>query len=453
MTRIAVTPELLEKLNPLASELADNGLHLLAEAEVAETRPDCLLIEPQHRELLCSPVRRWPALVLAEPGNISEAVQSIKAGATDYLTLPLSADVLAAAVERALAEWALQEPLISQARSGFEIVGASPAIRELTRRIEMASANDSPVLILGESGTGKELAARALHALSRRRQTPLLTLNCAAIPAAMIEAELFGKAGSSAEDPKIGLLQAAEGGTVFLDEIGALPEACQARLLQVLEAGTLRATGSSERHPSNVRLLAASHQALEPLAEQGRFRKDLLYRLNAFPILIPPLRERGDDIKTLAERFLHSTAQRLGKSGLSFSAAALASLRDYPWPGNVRELENAVERAVILCKGNEIEASELAIETPEFRGSPRAASDVEAGLAVTIATAKSGSADENTSLETYFLNFVLEHQDQLTETELAERLGISRKSLWERRQRLNIPRKRTRKRGPRRDRA
>jgi DNA-binding NtrC family response regulator len=274
------------------------------------------------------------------------------------------------------------------------------------------------VLISGESGTGKELVARALHAGSQRRLAAMISLNCAGIPSHLIEAELFGH---GEDDNRRGLLEAAVGGTLFLDEIGDLPIEVQGRLLQVLASNN-----------ANVRLIAATQRDLAQLIKGEQFRQDLYYRLNVVSLDIPPLRDRGEDILELAEDILARTASRLGKPVPQFASEARQSLISYHWPGNVRELENAIERAVIL--GEEaITTSLLAIE-------PDAASD----------SSTSAQAPDQT-MEDYFVSFVTAHQDQLTETELAERLGISRKSLWERRQRLNIPRKKTRKRGPRRD--
>jgi two-component system, NtrC family, response regulator HydG len=232
-----------------------------------------------------------------------------------------------------------------------------------------------------------------------------------------------------------GLVEAAHGGTLFLDEIGELPIEAQARLLRVLQLGEVRRIGSTQTRAVDVRLVAATHRDLRRLTKAHQFREDLFYRLNVVNLHVPPLRERGEDVLQLADAMLANTCKRFNKSGLRFSEGAIVAMRTYTWPGNVRELENAIERAVILCETDAIDADLLAID-PE----PRKPS-----------AAKASQGPENaTSLEHYFVRFVLEHQDQLTETELAQKLGISRKSLWERRQRLDIPRKRTRQRRPRR---
>jgi DNA-binding NtrC family response regulator len=359
----------------------------------------------------------------------------MKRGACDYLILPLRPDELAAAVERCMTERHHSGTELT-AGHDFPMVGDSSVMRELFGRIRKVGPTDSTVLIRGESGTGKELVARALHASSQRARSPMISLNCATIPPRVIETELFGYSPSDGqpESARSGLLEAANGGTLFLDEIGELGLEAQARLLRVLQAGELRRFGSTETFPVDVRLITATHRDLDKLIGNGQFRQDLFYRLNVVALEVPPLRERGDDVLQLAEFILERARSKQGKHHLHFTEAACQAMLDYPWPGNVRELENSIERAVILCDGDAIASELLAIDTSRSR----------AAETLPVST-------EQTSLEDYFVSFVLAHQDNLTETELAEKLGISRKSLWERRQRLTIPRKRTRQRGPRRD--
>ena len=264
-----------------------------------------------------------------------------------------------------------------------------------------------------------------------RCRAPLVTVNCAAIPELLIEQELFGHGDGAGAGG--GLLEAAEGGTLFLDEVGELPLPAQARMLHYLANNEARPSTPAAGKPSSVRIVATSHLDLKQLAENGRFRDDLYYRLNVVSLAIPPLRNRGGDILELADYTLTHVCGLLGKPRPELTSNARDAIASYRWPGNVRELENVIERAAILCGSGQIGSGLLAIdsrppeETEELR-----------------------SASGNESLEEYFVRFVRENEDHLTETELAERLGISRKSLWERRQRLGIPRRKTRKRGPRR---
>lgn len=361
-------------------------------------------------ELLEQP-RHCPFIVLDRHPDVAVAVGLMKAGAADYLA---DDDQVQTALPRALTEHIPQAP-----GSRILIIGDSPPMRKLIGHITKVAPTDSPVMICGESGTGKELVAHALHAASTRRLAPLIAVNCATIPSGYIEAELFGHEVNGKTGQR-GLLETAAGGTLFLDEIGELPKAAQARLLRRLEAGL------------DVRLITASHRDLAELVRTDQFRGDLYYRLNVVVLKIPPLRSRGADIQLLAEAALRRTAARLSKPQLSFSEEACRTLGAYQWPGNVRELENAVERAVILSDSDLIQADLLAIEPAHTTPSEQA-------------------APPDQTIEDYFVNFVTSHQDQMTETELAEKLGISRKSLWERRQRLDIPRKKTPKRGRRRD--
>ena len=374
-----------------------------------------------------------PTVVITEHGSIPAAVASIRRGAVDYLALPVSAEHLLAAVERATTGPALQK---KSGLENFPMVGSSPAMRSLKENIAKVAPTDSTVLILGQTGTGKELVARALHASSNRAKAALISINCATIPPNLIEAELFGlEQYETSNSSHRGLIETAEGGTLFLDEIAELPAAAQARLLRVLQ-GENRRVGSASTEPADVRIIAATHRDLALLTEQGQFRQDLFYRLNVVCLDLPPLQQRTEDIVEIADWLLERTCQRLNKEGLVFSKESRQTLSAYHWPGNVRELENAVERAVILADNHsEITQALLAIH-------PIPSTTIEPELPID---------GDQTSLEDYFVRFVLDHQDQFTETELAEKLGISRKSLWERRQRLDIPRRKTRKRGPRRD--
>ncbi|MEM9621081.1 MAG: sigma-54 dependent transcriptional regulator [Pseudomonadota bacterium] len=438
MTEVLLIDGLEERGSKLAQLLTKQGKethHQTSLPGISELRACACLVCTD--ELIDSHLSQYaeqlPVIVLAEPGSIRAAVSSIKRGAADYLPWPVEAEELVAAIERAAANNILTP---QQTLQQFPMIGSSSLMVQLKQNIAKVAPTQSTVLILGQSGTGKELVARAIHAGSSRAAAPLISINCATVPHNLIEAELFGlEQFESPQGTHRGLVDAAEGGTLFLDEVGELPLAAQARLLRVVQ-GENRRVGSSATHAVDVRVIAATHRNLAQLTTSGQFREDLFYRLNVVCFDLPPLQQRQGDVLEIADWLLQRTANRMNKEGLSFASDATDIMARYHWPGNVRELENAVERAVILSDNNtSISAELLAIEP-----------NTEAGAPPDVAM-----DPDQTSLEDYFVRFVLDNQDQLTETELAEKLGISRKSLWERRQRLSIPRRKTRKRGPRRD--
>ncbi|WP_084191052.1 sigma 54-interacting transcriptional regulator [Methylomarinum vadi] len=243
-----------------------------------------------------------------------------------------------------------------------DILGQSPALQSALRQVEQVAPTDTTVLILGETGTGKELFARALHTLSRRKDRPLVKVNCAALPANLIESELFGHEKGSftgATARRIGRFELAHEGTIFLDEIGELPLELQAKLLRVLQEGEIERLGDAKTRNIDVRVLAATHRDLKQMAAEGRFREDLFYRLSVFPLALPPLRERKHDISLLAQCFLAKYAQKTGKTVTHIPQAAMTQLQNYPWPGNVRELENVIERAVILSSTDTLQIPKL----------------------------------------------------------------------------------------------
>ncbi|AZL66950.1 sigma-54-dependent transcriptional regulator [Pseudomonas oryziphila] len=406
-----------------------------------------------------------PVLIMTSYASLRSAVDSMKMGAVDYIAKPFDHDEMLQAVARILrdrqnapAAAALAEPRPTNGKAGADksspaaangeigIIGSCAPMQDLFVKIRKVAPTDSNVLIQGESGTGKELVARALHNLSRRAKAPMISVNCAAIPETLIESELFGHekgAFTGASAGRAGLVEAADGGTLFLDEIGELPLEAQARLLRVLQEGEIRRVGSVQSQKVDVRLIAATHRDLKNLAKAGQFREDLYYRLHVIALKLPALRERGSDVNEIADTFLARQSARIGRDDLHFSHEAEQAIRHYSWPGNVRELENAVERAVILSESAEISADLLGIDIE--------LSDLEevdglAHLPSLVSNAASNASHEPTedlSLEDYFQHFVLEHQDHMTETELARKLGVSRKCLWERRQRLGIPRRKS----------
>lgn len=370
-----------------------------------------------------------PLIALAARGSVRQAVRAMRLGAADYLQLPVEAGELIAAVRQALSADGRKSAAGRFLPS--PLIGSGLAMRALRAGIAKAAATDAPVLIEGESGVGKALVARTLHAASKRSAASLISVNCAQIRQSMLEEELFGHElpGGGAGS---GLIQAASGGSLFLDEVGALPQEAQARLLRLLEKSEAPRPDSPAA-PADARILAATHQNLKLLADRGQFRSDLHDRLNSVSLAVPPLRERREDIPQLARHFLAKACAKLGKPLPALSEAALEAMHACRWSGNVLELENAIERAAILCDGERVGPELLAI-VPSPPPAPEAAP----------------AQAESLSMEEYFVRFVRENEDQMSETELAERLGISRKSLWERRKRLGIPRRKTRKRGPRR---
>lgn len=389
-----------------------------------------------------------PVLIMTSYASLRSAVDSMRMGAVDYIAKPFDHDEMVTAVKRVIgkARASKQNALVSQTASHAiaGMIGSSDVMQELYNRIHKVAPTAATVLIHGETGTGKELVARALHEESQRADHLMISVNCAAIPETLIESELFGHekgAFTGAASTREGLVAAADGGTLFLDEIGELPLEAQARLLRVLQEGEVRPIGSVESRKVDVRLVAATHRDLRKLAKEGKFREDLYFRINVVQLELPPLRERGKDIITLAESLLQRYCTQFGKPQLRLSPEAIQAITTYTWPGNVRELENAIQRAVILCEDDkEINHQLLVIDLDLVR------LDEEEEPAFGMHRATQGSnrtpqdPSEDLSLEDYFQRFVLEHQDTMSETELARKLGVSRKCLWERRQRLGIPR-------------
>jgi len=403
-----------------------------------------------------------PVLIMTSYASLRSAVDSMKMGAVDYIAKPFDHDEMLQAVARILrdrqsassapaeqrptgkATNGADKPGVDNSNGEIGIIGSCPPMQDLYSKIRKVAPTDSNVLIQGESGTGKELVARALHNLSKRAKAPMISVNCAAIPESLIESELFGHekgAFTGASAGRAGLVEAADGGTLFLDEIGELPLEAQARLLRVLQEGEIRRVGSVQSQKVDVRLIAATHRDLKSLAKIGQFREDLYYRLHVIALKLPALRERGADVNEIANAFLLRQSARINRTDLTFAPDAEQAIRHYSWPGNVRELENAVERAVILSESPEISAELLGIDIE--------LSDLEDDDFIGLVPTQSGGSNtsheptEDLSLEDYFQHFVLEHQDHMTETELARKLGVSRKCLWERRQRLGIPRRKT----------
>jgi two-component system, NtrC family, response regulator HydG len=391
-----------------------------------------------------------PVLIMTSYASLRSAVDSMRMGAVDYIAKPFDHGDMIKAVARIIVDHPTGrssgkqngEAPAAANKKVRGIIGNCSAMHTLYDHIERVSPTDATVLVLGETGTGKELVARSVHQHSSRAEKTLISVNCAAIPDTLIESELFGYekgAFTGANASRMGLIEAADGGTLFLDEIGELPMEAQARLLRFIQEGEIRRIGSVHSRKVNVRLICATHRDLQSLSAEGQFRQDLYYRINVLRLSLPPLRERGKDILQLAEHLLGQQCERLGTNKRHLSPRAIQAITTYQWPGNVRELEHAIERAVILTDGDEIDNEALGIDLElvnigRIRG--------QGGTSTGPVRASSPVSDptEDLSLEDYFQRFVLEHQDSMSETELAQKLGVSRKCLWERRQRFGLPR-------------
>ena len=306
-------------------------------------------------------------IVMTAYGSIQDAVTAMREGAMDFLAKPVDPDHLLLMVERAIAQrriltdyFVLKQEL-AERRGAPRIIGEDAQLRQVSQQLHRAAATDATVLLEGESGTGKELFARALHALSPRSEGPFVAINCAAIPDTLLETELFGHekgafTGAAARKP--GRFELAHRGTLFLDEIGDLPLALQAKILRALEEKRFERVGGTQSLHVDVRVVAATNRNLKQRVAERQFREDLFFRLSVFPIQIPPLRERSDDVVILARHFVDRFCRDMNKT-LTLTPAAIDELREYPWPGNVRELQNCIERAVILCDADAIHPRHL----------------------------------------------------------------------------------------------
>ncbi len=319
-----------------------------------------------------------PVIVLTAFGSLESAVAAIRVGAYDYLTKPVQLDALSIALSRAVEHRRLREEVkrlrrTSEARMGYgELVGESAAMRAVYDLLGRIAESNATVLITGESGTGKEVVARALHRQGVRRAGPFVAINCAAMPEALLESELFGHAKGAFTDARTartGLFVQASSGTLFLDEIGELPLALQPKLLRALQERVVRPIGGNNEVPFDAHIVAATNRDLESAVEEGRFRQDLFFRINVIQVELPPLRTRGADVLLLADTFLRTFASQAKKTIRGLSSAASEKLLAYAWPGNVRELSNAMERAVALARFEEIQADDLPDRVKQYRPS------------------------------------------------------------------------------------
>ncbi len=376
-----------------------------------------------------------PVIIVTAHGTISSAVESIHAGASDYLTKPFEPAALEIAVHNALKlrqilteNARLKADASAQAAARRRLIGESPRMRQLMTEITRVAPVKTNVLITGESGTGKELVARTIHELGRRDR-PWVAINCSAIPRELLESELFGfvkGAFSGATHNRPGRLEQAQGGTLFLDEIGELNIELQAKLLRVLQEREYSPLGSNQVRTADIRLIAATNRNLHDLVQEGRFRQDLLYRLDVYNITVPPLRDRTDDIPLLANAFLRELSAEMDRGPVAFTDEALTALKRHAWPGNIRELHNAVERALLSSTGTRIDSNALPL--------PRAGAGSAAAAAVDPGGDLEGWLER---LEREAIVAALDASDGI-QARAAERLGINERSLWHRIKKLGI---------------
>ncbi|HET9551392.1 MAG TPA: sigma-54 dependent transcriptional regulator [Anaeromyxobacteraceae bacterium] len=414
--------EALEKIAALPVEVVVmdvkmpdlDGLAVLARAR--ETRPEL------------------PVIVMSGHGTFDTVREAFKLGAVDFLEKPIVKDKLTLAVRNALTRRSLElenAELRREAGRDGDLVGSGPAMKRLLDLVARAAPSEGRVLVTGENGTGKELVARAIHQRSRRAAGPFVKLNCAAVPAELIESELFGHergAFTGAHAARRGKFELADGGTLFLDEVGDMPPAMQAKVLRVLQEGEFERVGGSATLRVDVRVVAATNKDLPAEVAAGRFREDLYYRLNVVPLHLPPLRERKEDIPELAARFLAEACARNGRKPATLDREALLALQAHDWPGNVRELRNLVERMVILSDGPAIDASAVAAALPGARR-PRADRFREGtGFHALVEEAE----------REIILGALAAHEENISET--ARALGLERSHLYKKMRALGLRR-------------
>ena len=393
-----------------------NGLELLADLKKAGVKTPIVLISGQ--------------------ANIEMAVKATKLGALDFLEKPLSTDKLLVTVENALRLSRLEDENreLRQRLGKHELVGSGPAMKKLITQIERVAASETRVCILGETGTGKELVARAIHEKSPRHDHPFVTLNCAAVPAELIESELFGHekgAFTGAAVKHLGKFEQADGGTLFLDEIGDMPVAMQAKLLRVLEEGEVERVGGDKPIKVNVRVLVATHRNLEELVKQNAFRRDLFHRIYVFPLTLPALNERKEDFPELVAHFARQVAAQNGWKEKIFATEAIDELRKYGWPGNVRELRNVVERLILLASDGDVTAADVRLILPTSDSRSESGGGSSTGSATgTLAERTEAFEREVMMAEIRRHNFHM--------TNVARALGLERSHLYKKCQQLGI---------------
>jgi DNA-binding NtrC family response regulator len=377
-----------------------------------------------------------PVLIMTAYGSVDSAVGALKAGAYDYITKPLDLDDLQLKLNRALETRRLRAEVDRlrqsvQERYGLQaIVAASPAMREVIRQVRTLADTTATVLIQGESGTGKELVARALHAEGRRTRAPFVAVNCGAMTESLLESELFGHekgAFTGAAGRHKGAFERADGGTLFLDEVGDAPPAVQVKLLRVLEDREIVRVGGSEPFKVDVRLISASNRDLEALVESGKFREDLFYRLKVVTVQLPPLRDRRDDVRPLADRFIAAACRDHGRTIGTILPGFYEALEQYDWPGNARQLRNVIESAVIMATRNALGPDDLVLK------SGRAAAGAVAPNGLTLADTMTFAEMEKQIL----VEMLKRHEGN--RTLVADKLGISRRTIQRKVQEYGLP--------------
>jgi DNA-binding NtrC family response regulator len=370
--------------------------------------------------------------IMTSYSTVETAVEAMRLGARDYIMKPFLHDDVRISIQNALSagrlarENRLLKTELGKKTNPGNFVGDCPKIKEIYRVVDKVAAADSSVLIIGESGSGKELVARAIHQRSPRAAEPFVAINCGALPPELMESELFGHMKGSftgAMANRAGLFQEARGGTLFFDEIGELPLDLQVKLLRALQEREIRPLGSNKTHKTDVRILTATNKALQKEVDEKKFREDLYYRINVMTIELPPLRDRAGDIDKLAYHFLGIYGPRINPRVKAIAPQTLDLMRGYRWPGNVRELENIIERALILAETGALTPDTL----PEKLTLPSTVPNTEA-------------VDGRLSIDQYIKSFIHKYENVYKEKEIAEMLGISRKSLWEKRKRWGLER-------------
>ncbi|MFO0740519.1 MAG: sigma-54 dependent transcriptional regulator [Labilithrix sp.] len=376
-----------------------------------------------------------PVIVITAFGSLETAIATMRAGAYDFITKPFDIEQLVVAVERAIQNKSLREEVkrlrmeVARSKPADEIIGDGPMMKKVHEVVARVAETDATVLVTGESGSGKELIARDVHKRSKRSSGPFVAINCAAMPEALLESELFGHvkgAFTDAKAPKRGLFVEASGGTLFLDEIGEMPAGMQAKLLRALEERSVRPIGGTTEVPFDARLVTATNRDLESLVESGRFREDLYYRINVVHVELPPLRARGGDVLLLAQHFINKIAPPMGKKVTGFSSAVAERLLSYSWPGNVRELQNCVERAIALARFEELTVGDLPPKVREYKPS-----------FVVVATEDPSDLVTMEEVERRYIQRVMEAVGQ-NKTQAAKVLGFDRTTLYRKLERYKL---------------